>query len=808
MLRRIDKKTRSNGGDAPYDRLRAHLDRQAVGFPATRTGAEIRLLKHIFTPKQADIAACLGFRPDPLETVFERARHLVASPRELEDLLTEMQKNGGVEIRTRAGKRHYCNAPLVVGMYEFQLDRLTPEFLRDFDEYATSLRFGVAFLSADPPQMRTIPVSKSIRPQHRIGVFDDVAVLMSRAEGPFVVVECICRKKTAMEGHACKVTHRKETCLAIGDIARTALMANIGREISRGEALAVLAENQKEGLVLQPSNTRSVDFICSCCGCCCGMLQVHQLLPRPNAFWATNFHARVDAAACSGCGVCERRCQVGAIHVASETGTASVNAERCLGCGVCVPACPENAVGLVKNPQEKHLPETRDALYERIMANKKGPWEKWKLTARLFADALRTGRFRLLKGIGLLLALIVLVAGCDREPPSRFQCTDAIGCIEVGPGRPIRLGVLQALSGKIAPLGQEQVRGIRLALDARDGKLLGRAVVLRIEDTGCTAEGGANAALKVVADPETVAVLGTTCSAAAATAAKIVSDNGLVMISGNNSAPFLTSVNGRRAPRWQSGYFRTAPNEETSGQAAARFAFEELGIGKAATVHDGDIYTRGLTEGFESTFRELGGEIVLSAAVGKGDSEMTPLLTAVRDARARLLFFPLFQPEGNRVLLTARTLPGFADIVMMSDGALIETSFIESVGDAGKGMYFVGPARPAGPEVDRLDAVYRKTFGTAPSADYYLNAYDAADLLFQGIEHAAVREADGTLHIGRRALRDALYAMKDARGVTGALSCDAFGDCATPIFNILRLDDPAAGLDGLRANVMGTYTPK
>jgi branched-chain amino acid transport system substrate-binding protein len=39
---------------------------------------------------------------------------------------------------------------------------------------------------------------------------------------------------------------------------------------------------------------------------------------------------------------------------------------------------------------------------------------------------------------------------------------------------------------------------------------------------------------------------------------------------------------------------------------------------------------------------------------------------------------------------------------------------------------------------------------------------------------------DGTLYIGRQALRDALYATRGYKGLTGTLTCDAYGDCADP----------------------------
>ncbi len=400
--------------------------------------------------------------------------------------------------------------------------------------------------------------------------------------------------------------------------------------------------------------------------------------------------------------------------------------------------------------------------------------------------------------------LVLSVASCDHAPPP-FKCTDTLGCVTLEPHEAIKIGVIQALSGHVAPLGTEQVRGTELAIDKRQGMLLGHPISVQIEDTGCTAEGGANSALKLIADPQTVAIVGTTCSGAAATASQAMSNAGLTMISGNNSAPFLTAIGGKRAPNWQAGYFRTAPNEENAGKTAALFAFEKLGVRKAATINDGDIYTRGLTDGFKQKFQSLGGEIVLSTGITKGEKEMAPVLTAVLNSGAQLLFFPLFQPEGNYVVLQARKMAGFEHITLMSDGSLIESSFIEAVGDSGKGMYFVGPYFPKGNAVDDLNKAYRLKYNATPSADYYLSAYDATNLLLNAIEKVAVRSPDGSLHIGHQALRDALYAVKDFKGVSGTLTCNEFGDCGEPAFNILRLDHPKQGVNGLLSNIQFTY---
>ncbi|MBW2408198.1 MAG: 4Fe-4S dicluster domain-containing protein [Deltaproteobacteria bacterium] len=383
--------------DQVYVKLQKHLDQQAVGFPATRSGAEIKILKHIFTPGEAEIACCLNYRFEPLETIFDRAGHLVNTPEELQERLEDIQKKGGIEAKSKNGRMHYCTAPLVVGIYEFQLNRLTPKFIADFNQYTSDRKFGIEFLSTKLPQMRTIPVSKSIHPHHNVATFDEVTRLLQDAEAPFAIFECICRKKKSLQGESCEKTGRKDTCMAIGPMGRMALKAGTGREISREEAISILEENQKEGLVLQPSNTEKAEFICSCCGCCCGMLGVYRSLPRPLEFWASNFHAAVDADTCIGCGACARSCQVSAVSVPRKKEPAVVDIERCLGCGVCVPGCPTESISLVKKPDEIKPPLNREELYEIIMANKKGRLAKMKLKGKLIVDAIRTGHTDLLK---------------------------------------------------------------------------------------------------------------------------------------------------------------------------------------------------------------------------------------------------------------------------------------------------------------------------------------------------------------------------------------------------------------------------
>jgi branched-chain amino acid transport system substrate-binding protein len=344
-----------------------------------------------------------------------------------------------------------------------------------------------------------------------------------------------------------------------------------------------------------------------------------------------------------------------------------------------------------------------------------------------------------------------------------------------------------------------------MALDDRDSQLFGHAVELQIEDSLCSKEGGATAASKFAADPQIVGIVGPSCSGAAETAIKIVSEANLAMISGSSTAPSLTSVGGEPGPHWQPGFLRTAQNDALSGRAAATFAFEVLGARTAATIDDGDPYTQGLAETFGQVFTELGGEVVLAAAVNKGDTNMGPVLTAVATSGTELLFLPVFQPEGDYLVLQAREMERLTNVTLMTaEGMYLET-FLEAVGEAGRGVYMVIPTPPEGPAHDAFVSRYATKYGEEPATPYYAHNYDAANLLFHAVEAVVVQDQDGTLYVGRQALRDALYATSGFQGLTGSLTCDRYGDCGVGRFQVVRLDDPAAGLAALAANAVYTY---
>ncbi len=366
-----------------YQDLQRHLNDQPVGYPATRSGAEIRILKRFFTQEEARLALHMTYKPSSLDHIYESVKDGGISLKDVERMLDGMLKKGVIGHHERAGTRYFSTIPFVVGMFEGQLKRLDPEFLIDVQTFTTDRAFGLEFLSTKLPQMRTIPVGKSIAVEHHVTTYDHLVDIIKGAEGPFAIHECMCRKIAAMKGNPCQKTARSETCMALGDMARNFIGNGMAREISREEALDIAARNEADGLVFQPSNTQKVDFVCACCGCCCGMLHIQKMLRKPVDFWATNYYAAVTAENCSGCGTCVERCQVNAVSIDDATGVSSVNLDRCIGCGNCVVSCPSEAMSLLKKEKETVPPTTSEALYDTIMTKKKGKLGKINLAAKL-----------------------------------------------------------------------------------------------------------------------------------------------------------------------------------------------------------------------------------------------------------------------------------------------------------------------------------------------------------------------------------------------------------------------------------------
>ena len=380
---------------------------------------------------------------------------------------------------------------------------------------------------------------------------------------------------------------------------------------------------------------------------------------------------------------------------------------------------------------------------------------------------------RVLSIVSLLIIATLVLSACGGTGASELECTDAIGCVEVGADENIHLAYMLTISGATAFLGEDSIGGIEIAISQR-GDVLGHGITLTGEDSGCSAEGGQTAATKVAADESIVAIVGTNCSSAATAAMDTISSAGLIMCSSSNTAPALTDPDGT----WQPGYFRAAHNDLFQGRVAAEFAYNELGVTTAATIHDGSPYADQLQQVFAATFVELGGTVTFQGAVNVGDTDMRAVLTSAAADTPGVLYFPIFEPEGPFIVAQSSEIAGLEDTILMGADGLLVDSFPENSGENVVGMYLSGPY-VSGESYDAFLAQWTADIGGVPPSGFHAFAYDCTNMMLDAIEKAAQVGSDGTLLIGRQALRDAMAATAGYDGLSGNLSCNEYGDCAT-----------------------------
>ncbi len=350
--------------DEIYRRLANLLDTLPNGFPKTRSGIEIKILKKVFTPDEAELFCDLKLKPETADQIAKRTGRPLEG---LEDKLIAMRQRGEIQGYRYDGAWMFKLIPWIVGIFEFQLDRMDREFAQLCEEYSPywgrqSLRYG-------PKLMQVVPVEKEIPAKQEALTYQQVSNLIEKAVS-FMVVECICKKSQGLLDHPCKKP--LEVCLAMAPIPGVFDNHPMGgRVIDRDEAYAILRKAEEAALVHLTYNVENGHhYICNCCGCCCGMLRA--VAASPFSVVNSHYFAEIDPDACSGCGICaDERCQVRAIKQEGDTYT--VIREKCIGCGLCVTTCPSKAVRLIhKDAKDLVYPPRDDVAWLEERARQRG----------------------------------------------------------------------------------------------------------------------------------------------------------------------------------------------------------------------------------------------------------------------------------------------------------------------------------------------------------------------------------------------------------------------------------------------------
>ena len=329
-----------------FKQLAHHLDQLPGGYPATKDGLELRILKRLFSTDEAQIAVALTLKPEPANVIAER---LGTDAIELEPVLRKMSRKGLIFHRRKHDLSLFMAAQFVIGIWEYHVNSLDEGLIKDFNAYVPYL--ANQWKGQKTKQLRVVPISQSVSADMQVMPYDTAEQIIME-QSKIVVAPCICRKEQKMIGKGC--ANPQEVCLCFGSGAYYYEENGLGRQITKQEALDILHKGAEAGLVLQPGNAQKAINICMCCGCCCQILKNVKQFDKPALAVNSSYHAQVEESECVACGICEARCHMDAIEVDDTT---TIDLNRCIGCGVCIPTCEVGALHLVaKSEQEQWVP--------------------------------------------------------------------------------------------------------------------------------------------------------------------------------------------------------------------------------------------------------------------------------------------------------------------------------------------------------------------------------------------------------------------------------------------------------------------
>jgi Na+-translocating ferredoxin:NAD+ oxidoreductase subunit B len=347
--------------DDIFEKLREKIDQYGLGFSATATGVEIKLLKRLFSEEDARLWMHLT---DTLETPDVIAKRANQDLGQVAAGLQRLKEKGLTFIKRKGEKVYYAALPFAHGLYEHQLNKMDKELAQLFYDY-----FNSEMIQKGPPPVReldpamthrTIPVNEPVNISQPVATYDDAREII-RSKDRIALADCVCAVVQERIGKSCNKP--KEVCLHFGFYAENSVEMGIARWITQEEALEVLDTAEKAGLIHQSANMVNPESLCNCCADCCCELNLIRKFGAPAMIIPSNYFAHVSADLCNACEICIERCPMHAITI-STADVAEINKDMCIGCGLCINSCPTEALKLFLKPEGAQQPPARNLLHK------------------------------------------------------------------------------------------------------------------------------------------------------------------------------------------------------------------------------------------------------------------------------------------------------------------------------------------------------------------------------------------------------------------------------------------------------------
>lgn len=366
---------------------------------------------------------------------------------------------------------------------------------------------------------------------------------------------------------------------------------------------------------------------------------------------------------------------------------------------------------------------------------------------------------------------------------------DSFGCARIPAGEMIRIGLAGPMTGDFSSFGIDAVQAGEIAL-ADYGQYLSWRFELVAGDTQGDPALAVPLAESWVADPTLVGVAGHMFTGETATVIPIYDAAHVPMLSPTATGPGLTQMG-------SDVFNRVAFTDEAQGRFAAIYLHDLLNLSSIAVAHDGSPYGEALARIVARTFEAAGGRVAANLNLdADADGELDEFDLATWDSdEIEAVYYGGYDVGGAALLIAIRE-AGLDDAIFFGCDGTFGESFARLAGEAGEGAFAASPVPPVTEARLAFDQAYFDRFGVAPGtlSPFSWNSYDAVGALILTVKQVAVVGQDGALYVPRTALTRAVRNLKSYPGLTGYISCDVVGECATAGPSFYQLRDGNWGL--------------
>ena len=347
------------------------------------------------------------------------------------------------------------------------------------------------------------------------------------------------------------------------------------------------------------------------------------------------------------------------------------------------------------------------------------------------------------------------------------------GCGQNSDKKDIVIGVLCPTSGSEAYYGNDMLQSYQLAVDEINaaGGIMGRKISLYQADDGCEPNMASQAASRIISQGVDF-VVGGYCSGATIPALQQFYDEDLIMLISAANSTDITALGLNQS------FMINSPG--THALITLTDLCKSLNVKNVALIHQGDAYTKNLSDLCEAGLPKAGIGIATVQVMEKGAADVSAIVTAIRNSGADFVYWCGYHADGSNVIKQLRQ-GGYTGIIAVGDGSA-SPELIEACGPAGEGVYVTSPPFVEFAEGgEKFVSDYTEKYHMGPGT-YATLCYDTIYLLKKAIETANSFDL--------KPVRDALQNI-EYQGLSGFIKFTPDREPAISNFIILQIENGA-----------------